>query len=963
MATIYWVGGTGTWDTSSTAHWSTSSGGAGGTAFPPSSAADSAVFDANSGSGTVTVNTISSTTASTVSFNNPNLVFSVTGPFAISSSFTLTAGSLSISTSSFTAASLLSNNSNTRSIDLGSSTVLLSGATAIDFTNSTGLTFTGGTSQINMSATAPVFNGGGKTFYNVSTTSTSITSLTITGANTFNNLTIAARTSASVNQVSIAGNQTISGTFTIGLSANSTIRVFLFSNITGTTRTLTCNAFASTSDVDFRDIAIAGSAAPITASGGANNAGFGNCLGNSGINFNAARNVYFRGTASANWGATTANWTTPTSGGTAAFSAFPLAQDTAIFPAATYPASAATITLNASYNVKTIDLSLRTTNTMTVAMGTAAFQIYGDLKTGTGITYTGGSTTNTIAFCGRTSQNITTFGKDFPRAISINAFGTTVTLLDAFNNTSLNNSSLISGTWNLNGYTTTLVANFSVSGTISRGITFGGATLNIGGSLATGNVWDATDPTNLTLDSTGTIRLDTGAGSKTFIGGGYQFYPTVTTSDNLTYQGLTITGSNKFITFNPTTASASPATGVLFTGGTTNEFTNFIFSGYITSPNPLKSTNTTQATLKKAGAWIMGPNSTNVVGNTGLTFSGGTAGVLDRLIVSYINGTVSSNNYTNSITEDAAVGDLSSTLYAYLASLYEDFSPADTSTNLVGFLSDQTENVTSDDSSTQLAALYQSQNEDVQPNDSSTQQAGYLSSITEDFSPADVATITVQIYVNRTEDFSPADISTLTAQFFVSQTEDTAVLDTQTSAAQLFESRTENFSPADVTSIALRISLSQTENITSADSAATVVQFLISQSEGFTPADAASTASSFFQNIAENINAADLATSVRGLFFALSENFSSADAQAAGLQFFQLVQENLNLQEFSGVPVAFNVSLVENVNMLDGPFVSGGWIKVDDTQSITWQNVSTPQTPTWTAVNDSQTPGWTPIVT
>ena len=30
MATYYWVGGSGTWDGSSTTHWATSSGGAGG---------------------------------------------------------------------------------------------------------------------------------------------------------------------------------------------------------------------------------------------------------------------------------------------------------------------------------------------------------------------------------------------------------------------------------------------------------------------------------------------------------------------------------------------------------------------------------------------------------------------------------------------------------------------------------------------------------------------------------------------------------------------------------------------------------------------------------------------------------------------------------------------------------------------------------------------------------------------
>jgi hypothetical protein len=52
MANRYWVGGTGTWDPASTS-WSTTSGGSPGEAAPL--ATDNAIFDANSGGGTVTV--------------------------------------------------------------------------------------------------------------------------------------------------------------------------------------------------------------------------------------------------------------------------------------------------------------------------------------------------------------------------------------------------------------------------------------------------------------------------------------------------------------------------------------------------------------------------------------------------------------------------------------------------------------------------------------------------------------------------------------------------------------------------------------------------------------------------------------------------------------------------------------------------------------------------------------------
>jgi hypothetical protein len=53
MANRFWVGGTGTWDASSTAFWSTTDGGGGGASVPGTS--DVAIFNANSGGGTVTV--------------------------------------------------------------------------------------------------------------------------------------------------------------------------------------------------------------------------------------------------------------------------------------------------------------------------------------------------------------------------------------------------------------------------------------------------------------------------------------------------------------------------------------------------------------------------------------------------------------------------------------------------------------------------------------------------------------------------------------------------------------------------------------------------------------------------------------------------------------------------------------------------------------------------------------------
>lgn len=71
MADRYWVGGTGTWDTTSTANWSTSSGGAAG-AFAPTSS-DNVFFDANSNTGTDAFTVTLGTTVSCSNFNTTGI--------------------------------------------------------------------------------------------------------------------------------------------------------------------------------------------------------------------------------------------------------------------------------------------------------------------------------------------------------------------------------------------------------------------------------------------------------------------------------------------------------------------------------------------------------------------------------------------------------------------------------------------------------------------------------------------------------------------------------------------------------------------------------------------------------------------------------------------------------------------------------------------------------------------------
>jgi len=684
MADRYWVGGAGTWNTTSTTNWSASSGGASGASAP--TAADDIFFD-QAGTYTVTVTaglcrnitvsagtvtfsgvttgpTISgsmslaaatvwnigatrtttfnaTTTGQTITTNGVTLSCPVTfngvgGGWTLGSALTLTQ-TLNITNGSFdsgnyniTTSGFISSNSNTRSISLGSSTVTISIniTTALNLGTTTGLTWSAGSSQINLSGVTTGIASGGLTFNNVAFTLTGqAVTITITGANTFNTLSFVGRTNTGVNRATFSDNQTIS-TLTLNAGTAAAYRTMLQSDTIGTQRTLAVTTLtAGAADYDFRDIAITGSAAPLSVTRA------GDCKGNSGITFPAAKTVYFRSTSSVNWGTAGAGSWSLTSGGALDNTAFPLAQDTAVFPAATYPASGSTITVPSNYNIGTIDMSLRTTNTMTLATTTGTLTIYGNWINGTGITLSG---TSVITFCGRGSQTITSAGKTFTQAFTIDTPGGSVTLQDAFaaSQSLAGVLTLTKGTFDAATFNATLsgaAAGVAASGTGTRTIAIGSGTWSIAGTTG---AWDASTSTNLTVTGTGTISL-TSASAKTFAGGGIQTYPTLNQGGTGT---LTVTGSNKFSDITNTVIGT-----VRFTSGTTNEFSAFNLNGTAGNLLTLGASAASQATLKKPATWYMGANSTDGGNNTGLTFTAG--GGIDYLSVSYINGVVTVVNH------------------------------------------------------------------------------------------------------------------------------------------------------------------------------------------------------------------------------------------------------------------------------------------------------------------------------
>jgi hypothetical protein len=378
-------------------------------------------------------------------------------------------------------------------------------SSVLDINPSTNLTFNAGTSQINI-LTGRI-DGFGQTFYNVSFTGTSAGTRSIDGANTFNDLTLNA-SATGLSQLQLSADQTVNGTFTCA-GASVTQRGFVRSDTIGTTRTITANA-VSANDCDFRDITIAGAAAPISPTRG------GDCGGNSGITFPAAKTVYRVGTIT-NWNS---NAWSDTSGGSANTIYFPLAQDTAVIDNAT--TLTGTLALGTAYNIGSLDCSTRTTG-ITLNHNEGVNR-YGSYTLGSGVTISG---TVIQVFSGRGTMVFTSAGKTITFPIGVDTPGGTFRLGDAF--TSSNQITHTRGTFDAFNYNLTCTR-FGQSGSGVRTITMGSGLWTLSG---TSSVWTVSDTTNLTFnkDTADILASTTASTARTFFGG------------SLSYNKLTIGGS------------------------------------------------------------------------------------------------------------------------------------------------------------------------------------------------------------------------------------------------------------------------------------------------------------------------------------------------------------------------------------------------------------------------------------
>ena len=914
--TLYWVGGTGAW--SNTSDWDTTSGGGGGAAIPTSldavnfdSLSNATAYTATIDAGVTLARCASFTMAGPASGNvtfagtvgiafHGNMSFAATGITltnsgqmycAGNSSYTFTTngitlsrqlnivgigatwtlgsaltfggganlsilyGTFDTSTSNYSLNNLtLSINGRTiRSIKLRNSTVSINNTSVLFLTVADNLTFDAGTSTVIAASTGAVtLDGLGQTFYNVNFTGVSTSSITITGANTFNTLSFAGRTSVGITPVTFSANQTIS-TLTLNAGTASAFRTFLASNTIGTPRTLTVGTLtAGAADIDFRDITIAGAAAPLTGTR------FGDAKGNSGITFPAAKTVYWAQAASSSWGATGAGTWSATNGGSAANTEFPLAQDIAIIPA-TIPVSGNTVTINANYNIGTIDMSLRTTNTMTLATGTTTPQICGNWVNGTGVTPTG---TGRMTFAGRVSQTITSAGRTFTQSLFFDNPGGSITLLDAFtsSNNTVNALGVVAGTFSAEIYSVTLSggsSTFASSGSLARTVNFGSGTWLLAGSSPF-----SFTATNQTITGTGTISF-TSASAKSFAGGGANY------SDITLNQGgpgaLIFTGNNTFKTIT-NTYSATGATAISL-AATTQTLTQpwaatgaagrvlTVSGASATSPGTLRFTGAGTAAdvnhlvINNVRAynifdtWYAGPNSTNN-GSLGWYFIAKPTG----------------NIYAVFIVESASGVDAVLTTAAFQSSVSEAASGVDTV------------------SAAATVSYNSSVSESGSGVDAVASRSAFGSSVIESASGVDAVSALAALGSAVAESASGADVASALASLGSAIAENASGVDTQTSTITLLRSIAETASAIDATASGAVFTPQISEAASGLDTASSLVQFNGAVSEAASGVDATNAFQAFVRTVAETASGVDATSSSPAYPRTVLENASGLDA-------------------------------------------------------------------------------------
>ena len=337
-------------------------------------------------------------------------------------------------------------------------------------------------------------------------------------------------------------------------------------------------------------------------------------------------NRYWVGGAGSWTTASTTNWSTSSGGASGA--SVPTASDNVFFDqVGTY-----TVTVTGALACLDFTVSLGVV-TFTVS-GSSTIAISGSLALSSGTVGTWASGF-VPTFNATTSQTISTNGESIAGP-TFDGVGGTWTLGSAFVAT----GSIITLT---NGTFSTSASNYSVSSSSFSSSNSNARTLNLNASTYTitgnGTPWNCATSTNLTVSGSGATVTSSGTSAKTFAGGGAN-YGAITLNQGGA-GALTISGSNTFANIS-NSYSATGATTIRFTSGTTQTVSNFTAGGTLGKILTINSTTPgTAATLSKASGTVSvnyvsiqdstatggavwqanSINSTDVSGNTGWTFT------------------------------------------------------------------------------------------------------------------------------------------------------------------------------------------------------------------------------------------------------------------------------------------------------------------------------------------------------
>lgn len=558
-------------------------------------------------------------------------------------SIILTNGSLDTNGQTCSWGVFSSSNSNTRVLTLGASAITLTGGgtNTWECATSTNMTLNAGTSSITINPAGSGtgnFSGGGKTYYDLSVIKSG-GGLTISGSNTFRNLTQNNTVLGGGNRrltLSSGTTQTINGTLTyIGNGNTGSNRGLVVASTYGTAATIALGASGAmtASDADFRDITVTGTATPITGTR------FGDCKGNSGITFDTPRTLYWVG----NGGGIddSGHWST-TSGGSSG-ATWPLPQDTALFDANSFSSGSQSVSFGAM-RVGTMNFTGVTNSPALNFNNTngAGHEIYGDLIYGPTMSITVNGAAGGFAGLSMNGRGTHTYNQQgiVPPSnfsgLTFNPVGGSYTLqgdlvLDATRTLGLGFGTFDAAGFNLN------VGLISSTNSNVRTISMGSGTWTLSG---TGTVWQTTTGTNLTLNAgASTIVIsDTSSTSKTLarhtgavlnnvtITGGGTGAVIFSNATSSTMNDFTVTGP-KTLTFNrPATYTITGNFNVNGTAGNLVTITSNSAGNSFTLSKASGVVSCDYLSLQDSAAtggalWYAGLNSTNVSGNTGWIFT------------------------------------------------------------------------------------------------------------------------------------------------------------------------------------------------------------------------------------------------------------------------------------------------------------------------------------------------------